>query len=164
MFFFGILHLVNKQVFLKNYHFLLPDKHTYAHAYQAVRNVSFSENFAYQLNGWCLCNISQYFSRNHWFLKLNWFHNTALSGEILLKNLRKHGLVLNRGQISIYLYKSHYHIAEAFSQIKLFSNLDWKKPISLVVISIRKQMDFKVSSVNHADLHQLVTFRINDHS
>ena len=42
----GIIHLVRTQDFPENFYFLPPDMH----AYQEVRNVSFSENFAYLLN------------------------------------------------------------------------------------------------------------------
>ena len=44
----GMIHLVSTQYFPKNQHFLPPDMHTY----QGVRNVKFSEDFAYVLNEW----------------------------------------------------------------------------------------------------------------
>ena len=47
----GFIHLVSTQNFPKNSHFL-PLWYARTCAYQGVRNVSFSENFAYILNGW----------------------------------------------------------------------------------------------------------------
>ena len=49
-FLFGFIHLVLTQNFPKNWHFLPPIR-TRTCAYQGIRNVSFSENFAYVLNG-----------------------------------------------------------------------------------------------------------------
>ena len=46
----GVIHLVRTQHFPKNYYFLPSDTHTYV-CCQGVRNVTFSENFAYVLNG-----------------------------------------------------------------------------------------------------------------
>ena len=45
----GIIHLLCKQNFQKNKHFLLPDAHTSCEN-QEVRSVSFLENLAYLLN------------------------------------------------------------------------------------------------------------------
>ena len=48
-----IVHLVRTHALPKNQHFLSYNKHTpHTCAYQAVRHVSFSENFAYVLNEW----------------------------------------------------------------------------------------------------------------
>ena len=49
----GIIHLVRTQNFPKNYRFLFPDSKRPC-AYQDVRNISFSEDFAYALNEWPL--------------------------------------------------------------------------------------------------------------
>ena len=48
----GIMHWVCTQSFLKNSHFLPPDRHTY------VRKVIFSENFAHVLNNF-QCHLPQ---------------------------------------------------------------------------------------------------------
>ena len=45
-----VIHLVRMQNFPKNYYFL-PLIRTRKCEYQGVRNVNFSENFAYVLNG-----------------------------------------------------------------------------------------------------------------
>ena len=47
---YEVIHSVHTQDFPKNSHFLHPDTYTPSCAYQGVRNVSFSENFAYILN------------------------------------------------------------------------------------------------------------------
>ena len=47
----GIIHLVRKQNFSKNLHFLLPDTRTYVHI-SGGKSVSFTKNFAYVLNEW----------------------------------------------------------------------------------------------------------------
>ena len=49
----GIIHLVRKQIFRET-NISYPLIRTSTCAYQGVRNVSFSENFAYVLNEWSL--------------------------------------------------------------------------------------------------------------
>ena len=50
----GIIHLVRTQNFPKNHNFFPPDTHARTSTSQGVRNVTFSENFAYAPNEWSL--------------------------------------------------------------------------------------------------------------
>ena len=51
----GVIRLVCTQNFLKNYYFLCPDDtHTYECVSGGIKDVRFSENFAYVLNEWSL--------------------------------------------------------------------------------------------------------------
>ena len=67
----GIIHLIRTQNFPKNYSISYPLIRARMRAYQGVRNVSFSENFASVLNEWSLIQIQilsseAYLGANKW--------------------------------------------------------------------------------------------------
>ena len=55
----GIVHLVRTENFPKDWRFLPPDTHTYV-CVSEVRNVSFSENFAYVVNEWSVLKLETF--------------------------------------------------------------------------------------------------------
>ena len=81
--------------FLKSFHFLRPNTHTFRCVYQRVRNVSFSENFAYVLIKW-----------PYWITHFM----PLVRGKDVFTWYRKTPLTWNKLNVLLYSKETHFHL------------------------------------------------------